>query len=78
MLLPVSVPIENHLSSLIFFSISDNVWPASATRSEDLQSLVDNFDYNKDLIHQIRLKNFQVNITGKEDLDLIDPRCFQK
>ncbi|KAF7722679.1 hypothetical protein EC973_002842 [Apophysomyces ossiformis] len=51
----------------------DNVWPASASRSADLQGLVDNFDRYKDLMPPIWLENFQQLVLGTED-DLTDHR----
>ncbi|KAG1443849.1 hypothetical protein G6F56_010522 [Rhizopus delemar] len=56
----------------------DDVWRASATRCEDLQTLVKNFGRNKDLNRSFRLVNFGVTIRGNESLDKIDKRCTSK
>ncbi|KAI9264467.1 lysozyme-like domain-containing protein [Sporodiniella umbellata] len=53
----------------------DKVWNDSATRTEDLQALVDEFDDNKDLLRPFELHNFGVKISGKESLDKKDSRC---
>ncbi|KAI8984004.1 lysozyme-like domain-containing protein [Mycotypha africana] len=45
----------------------DNVWPASASRSADLQYLVDNFVEYEDLRGDIPLKHFGRTINGKEE-----------
>ncbi|KAG0164682.1 hypothetical protein DFQ28_009972 [Apophysomyces sp. BC1034] len=56
----------------------DNVWPASASRSADLQHLVDNFDANKDLTKPVWLNNFRQLVLGTED-DLTDrKRCRRR
>ncbi|KAI9343367.1 lysozyme-like domain-containing protein [Pilaira anomala] len=53
----------------------DDVWPASATRSQDLLSLVHNFEHNKYLNVSITLKNFGRTITGKENSKRDAKRC---
>lgn len=53
----------------------DDVWPASATRSEDFQRLVNDFEKNKNLDPPIYLKNFERTITGKEDVSRDVKRC---
>lgn len=55
---------------------SDDVWPASATRSEDFLSLLDNFEHNKDLNVPIVLHNFARTVTGNEDSVTDAKRCF--
>ncbi|GAA5808245.1 hypothetical protein MFLAVUS_001633 [Mucor flavus] len=54
----------------------DNVWPASATRSEDFLSLVENFEYNKNLDVPIKLNNFERTVTGHEDFNKDIKRCI--
>lgn len=75
MLLSVTRDILSLILVIICLLYSDNVWRASATRSEDLQSLVNKFSRNKDLKRSFRLKNFGVKINGKEKLDAVDKRC---
>lgn len=75
MLLSVTRDILSLMLVIICLLYSDNVWRASATRSEDLQSLVNKFSRNKDLKRSFRLKNFGVKINGKEKLDAVDKRC---
>ncbi|KAI9470884.1 MAG: lysozyme-like domain-containing protein [Benjaminiella poitrasii] len=53
----------------------DDVWPASASRSADLQTLVNNFEKNKDLNDSIELVKFGRRITGKEDIHTDSKRC---
>ncbi|KAI9006585.1 lysozyme-like domain-containing protein [Phycomyces nitens] len=55
----------------------DDVWPDSATRSEDLQGLVNKFSTNKDLEKPVRLTNFGVTVKGTEQ-DSIDTRRCKK
>ncbi|KAI7896555.1 lysozyme-like domain-containing protein [Mucor mucedo] len=54
----------------------DDVWPASATRSEDFLTLLNDFEYNKDLNVPIKLKNFERTITGNEDSVTDAKRCL--
>lgn len=75
MLLSVTRDILSLMLVIICLLYSDNVWRASATRSEDLQSLVNKFSRNKDLKRAFKLKNFGVKINGKEKLDAVDKRC---
>ncbi|KAI9495185.1 lysozyme-like domain-containing protein [Zychaea mexicana] len=44
----------------------DNVWPASAVRTWDLQTLVDNFDGNRDLQAPLALPHFGQVVAGDE------------
>ncbi|CAO3651648.1 unnamed protein product [Mucor hiemalis] len=54
----------------------DRVWPASATRSQDWLTLLEDFEYNKNLDVPIKLKNFQVTVTGTEDATKDVKRCI--
>lgn len=54
---------------------SDKVWPASAIRSMDLQTLVDDFEKNKDLQGTIELQRFGRRITGDEDVSKDVKHC---
>ncbi|KAI7899948.1 lysozyme-like domain-containing protein [Cokeromyces recurvatus] len=53
----------------------DNVWPASASRSADLQTLVNQFDKNKDLTGSIELVKFGKRIHGNEDINTDSKHC---
>lgn len=53
------------------------MWPASGTRSEDLQTLVNDFEKNKSLDPPIYLKNFERTITGNEDVTRDVKRCVR-
>ncbi|KAI9248532.1 lysozyme-like domain-containing protein [Phascolomyces articulosus] len=53
----------------------DNVWPLSATRSMDLQSLVDNFDTNQNLLAPVALPHFGQVVTGEEPDGIDARRC---
>lgn len=55
--------------------LSDKVWPASASRSVDLQSLVDDFEKYKDLSGPIPLNKFGRTIKGDENLDKDTKHC---
>ncbi|KAI8356681.1 lysozyme-like domain-containing protein [Blakeslea trispora] len=56
----------------------DDVWPESASRSKDLQNLVDEYDRYKDLQAPIELKEFGVNVTGKSNLHRDEKHCKGK
>ncbi|EPB87619.1 hypothetical protein HMPREF1544_05603 [Mucor circinelloides 1006PhL] len=53
----------------------DKVWPASASRSADLQSLVDEFEKYKNLDGPIPLVKFGREIKGDENLDRDEKHC---
>lgn len=76
MLLPVSTLLQTDRPNTInSYHYSDRVWPASASRSADLQSLIDNFDENKDLVNPVHLKNFERTISGDEDVTRDSKHC---
>lgn len=54
---------------------SDKVWPASASRSADLQSLVDEFEKYKNLDGPIPLVKFGREIKGGENLERDEKHC---
>lgn len=51
------------------------MWPASASRSADLQSLVDEFEKYKNLDGPIPLNKFGREIKGDENLDRDEKHC---
>ncbi|KAI8068144.1 lysozyme-like domain-containing protein [Gilbertella persicaria] len=53
----------------------DTAWPASASRSADLQTLVDDFEKNKDLKSPVELVKYGVNVTGDTNMLRDEKHC---
>ncbi|ORZ17840.1 hypothetical protein BCR42DRAFT_412610 [Absidia repens] len=54
------------------------VWNESSDRMSDLQSLVDDWDKNKDLKQQVHLATAEVTVTGKESIAFDTANCHSK
>lgn len=77
MLLSVSDERSTLLCLIIYLILfcSDKVWPASASRSADLQSLVDDFEKYKNLDGPVPLIKFGREIKGNENLEKDEKHC---